>query len=803
MKQIRYIYIFTFFCSMTPSSVKVKDFDFDDFFKSLFDDDEDEKKDTSSKSDKQTDLISTAQKPSAISEVSQSISITKKENFLQSLRFSPEEGEKVSDKPFRVKVPELKKKAFLYYTQKLLDFVFIIQSSLDIEMRDEVRDFLSLIDSISSEVLLINRQYLLRTFYHKDFEGLRGKIYNTLTKKISKESLKSASLRSIILDLQELAEEKKRDGEDEDDRLTFEQDFVMSEKKRIILVRDIKVVVEKQLKPILEEMKKISVHSYAVEEKKKKIDKNKKKINQSNRSRSSSSRPSWVTSRYGARGRPRDASSSNRGRSSYGGGGYGGAGGYKNSPEGSTGGASSTPSKSQSSSGYGPTLKDKKKEKDHEKKTDEEKLENALKSILSGYGGKVSQALHSLNRLPSFHEYIGQAGTEYLFNKDLKTIITYPDIKKYFEMFNLIDSLYSRIQKNQNETNKKVNEKPETKVKKQRGFSLEQKNLYGKFLLLKKARLIGLARAYKSFCSFDDVLKLPKKIVERPTFDLLDRLSLITRTYDDVADIYPDDAKKVEEELEKQKAAYGVDSLKQHSLLLDYLQKYSEILSEYRFKSNGSDEGGDKEKINIKLRALVIQQKYASIKKLKIISNLPIAKNSNDFCQKEEWNLTKGQTEKLLEYLKLVHRLQWQIVYKSYEWITEREPTKPVSDNFFKFREQVDRYRVNRALNENINNQLLVNIINEKDRFERDQELFKKSEDLEESIKKVWRIGAQENPGQQVKKESFKKEKDWKSQLAEVLKELGSGNKKPEELKKVLDRLKEKKLTKEDLADEE
>ncbi len=745
-----------------------KDFDFDDFFESLFKD-ESQKETGSYDDDRFSDQVQRSRKTSddAAAELEQEISKKKKDNFLRSLRFTADEKEGKEKKNIKIKVPEEKKKAFLYYTQKLLDFVAIIRSQCDMTMRDELKDFLSVSDSVVSAVLSIQKQYLLRTFYHKDFNDLRKKIYNTLTKKTSHKSL-----RSVMLELQKMYQQKSLE-EDEDDRLTFEQSSMIPAKKRRALIQDLKKITKEQLTPILDGLQKIEGHVYAVEQKNKKIALHKKKYTAPSSGRSGSSwRPSWggdSNRRSGSGNRPRQG-----GYNDYGGGGYGGgSSGYYQRPRDdnrSSSPSTSTPTPSSSTGALLPSSKDKKEQIE----TKPQRLAQAINDFLYGYGKDITEAAKKLQKLPTKVEQTGEPGTKYLFNPLFKTMLLHPDSKRYYSDMHQIDSLYKNIEAEARAVSSKDGRKKDAKDEKkskETELSSEQKALYQEFKKMQKMLLLPVQRARNLFCKTPGGgMIFPRAIADFRSFNFSEVLKMIEAAHQYLATLHAVDAEKNKKALEEQIHAYDQYTMDETKAIIACLQEYSKILADYTFEDEtlpfGAEPSGpldtrkDKRGINQRLKALIGGPKYQVLRSSAALKDLPYAESRQDFIgdskisnDDDDWILNKQSVEKFLKYCGKICFVQFGLIETVYDFISYDYPTENVLKRFKELKDLVVVYKVNDELKNKIKTLLDKALSQEKNKNNPDLKLILKSEemtlekmqktldvDLRDRIKKKWEL---------------------------------------------------------------
>lgn len=622
----------------------------------------------------------------------QTISPNKKGNFLSALRFEP--AKKDGPKP-RVKVPVQKREAFLYYNQKLINLLDALRSNLDISMRSELSDFMSVSDSIIERILAIDRQYLLRTFYHKDFDDLRKKIYEELTKKSSKKSLRSVNIEFAKIKDKAAA---KNDDDDEEE-LTFTVRTKIPLKQRQKLIKDIRELTTQKLKPIADGLAKITGHKQAVDEKNKKIAtmREREKLRPKATSRTPW-RPSFGGGGRGGRGGR--SSGYNGSRSGYPGGGggyYGGGSGYRPSwndrDKDNFGQKTSDTPSSGSSSAY-PTK---------EKKKDEERIPEVfakIKNLLEGSGKPLTDMVNALAQTPTSKD-IGS----YLFDKKLGGFLAHPNLPEYMNMIHEIDrelmaydtsSDITESMKKEKEGGTKAGSKSTASPAKRTPSELETR-LRKNYAAFRQKALVALSRAENAFCiTKNDLMPnispanpfLPTAIFAESA-DLPDNRALyqaVKQARAHLASSYPKQAEQLEKTLTNFCKKYDQETLHEFSALVEFCRKYRD-----EFNTHAAEYQRTKRNLrNGIISAADAETELARHKRAlqDLISDYPIIRKVltvydvyPHFVEIEPSDPpTLANINEILDLQSRISNLSWKTIARSAKRLLREYPTKTIAD---------------------------------------------------------------------------------------------------------------------------
>lgn len=670
------------------------DFDFAEFFNSLLEDESLGLKEHAQSAPPPPRVQPGLTKPSTAAPetkaLEQTISPNKKGNFLSALRFEP--AKKDGPKP-RVKVPAQKREAFLYYNQKLINLLDSLRSNLDISMKSELSDFMSVSDSIIERILAIDRQYLLRTFYHKDFDELRKKIYDELTKKTSKKSL-----RSINIEFAKIKDKAAAKNEDEEEELTFTARTKIPLKQREKLIKEIRELTTQKLKPIADGLAKITGHKQAIDEKNKKIATMKEREKLRPRATSRTPwRPSYGGGRGGQRG-GRGSSGYDGSRSRYPGGGYyGGDNNYRPSwndrDKDSFGQKTSDTPSSGSSSAY-PTK---------EKKKDEERIPDVfakIKNLLEGSGKPLTDMVNALAQARTSKD-LGS----YLFDKKLGSFIAHPNLPEYLGMIHEIDRELMALDTSSDLTEAKKQEKEggtkpgpwaTTSTTKRAPSELETR-LRKSYAAFRQKALVALSRAENTFCiTKNDLMPnislatpfLPTAIfAESP--DLPDNRALyqsVKQARAHLASSYPKQAEQLEKTLTDYCKKYDQETLLEFADLVNFCSEYRDQFNIHaanyqrtkRDLRRGALSAADAE-TDLAAHKRALQDLISRYPRIhRVLTTYDVYPHFVDIEPADPPTL--ANISEVLDLQARINNLSWKTIARSAKRLTRDYPTKTIAD---------------------------------------------------------------------------------------------------------------------------
>lgn len=672
MKQSFFLRSLLLFFTLTIFYSPLNGFDFDNFFNSLFDE----------KSENTNSSTQNKNKKNDSQEIEQVVATTKKDNFLHPLAFTQKtEGEKqAKSTPLaKIKVPQQKRDAYLYYTQKLIDFFDIIRSHLDLTMKEQTSEFLSLSHSITSDLLSIDKQYLLKTFYHKDFDKLRKQIYQSLTKKTTQ-----LNLRNIIKELQKLKEleERASNAEEAEERLTFEHNPHLSERKRSTLIKQINTIATKELKPLSEQLAKLPFHEYATAEKNKKIQQNKSKPVQNRSYRGNA--PTWRPS-YNSGSARRNPYYNNRNSASpyyndY----YGDNSYYPSTPSSSPSTSPSTPStspsSSSSSSGTTSSLPSDDKKKKDDKKTS---LSTKIENLLNGFGKEITQAI---NELAQDKGLASSEPKEALFNKNLGILIDHPNIENYFAQIQSINQSLHELEATTKATSSKT-----TSSKNIKTLTPVEAEQVKKYQAFKKPLALALCRAKNAFCEplTAGASRFPPEILfpDGINFNRAKRFNTIKQALDTLEPTYKVEIKKRTETLEALNKKYDDQSLVEFKATIDFLNEYITLMNTHyaliappspAAPPTAATHTGLINIANTALKAVIEKPAYKEIKK-ELKDKLPLFIDTTKYPLYPVIN--EAAKKEILDLFTKIVLFHWQYVDRYHAIFTKQFPTQKIGAN--------------------------------------------------------------------------------------------------------------------------